>query len=102
MTMNINEIKVNFKFIEAKKLKAIVSLEFNNFVVRGFRIQESNYPNAMGDNLWLAPPSYPDSGGKYHPIFFMTDKEEWKKLEQHIWEQYALRSEEFHKKRFGL
>ena len=100
--MNLDEINVKIKFLEEKKLKAILTLAFTDFVVKGFRIMESQHPNIKGDNLWLTPPSYRDSGGHYHPIFFMPDKELWKKLEEKIWEEYYKQSNEHYKKKFDL
>ena len=102
MKMNKDEIKVKIKFIEEKKLKAIISLNFGDFVVKGFRIAESDYDNDRGDKLWLTPPSYRDSGGRYHPIFYIPNKELWKELEGKVWDEYKLQSEEHYKKRFDL
>ena len=102
MTINKDQIKVKIKFIEAQKLKAIISLNFDDFVIRGFRVSESEYENDKGDKLWLTPPSYRDSGGRYHPIFFMPNKELWKELENLIWDEYEIQSEEHHNKRFDL
>lgn len=102
MTMNIDEITVKVKVIEEKKLKAIIGLDFGDFVVKGFRIQESQHPNYKGDKLWLTPPSYRAGGGSYHPIFFAPNKELWKQLEMRVWEEYYRQSEEHFKKRLGI
>ena len=102
MTINKNMIEVKIKFIEEKKLKAIITLNFEDFVVKGFRVMESDYENDKGKKLWLTPPSYRDSGGRYHPIFFMPDKELWKELETKIWDEYNTQSEEHYNKRFNL
>lgn len=56
MQVNINEIKVKIKFIENKSLKAIISLDFGEFVIKGFRVQESSYNNENNQGLWLTPP----------------------------------------------
>ncbi|PWB38375.1 MAG: hypothetical protein C3F02_04370 [Parcubacteria group bacterium] len=102
MTINKDEILVKIKFIESQKLKAIIGLNFGDFVIKGFRVSESEYENDRGQKLWLTPPSYKDSGGRYHPMFFMPNKELWKELEAKIWDEYKLQSEEHHKKRFDL
>lgn len=102
MTINKDQIKVKIKFIEAQKLKAIISLNFDDFVIKGFRVTESEFENDRGEKLWLTPPSYRDSGGRYHPIFFMPNKELWKGLENLIWDEYKIQSEEHYKKRFDL
>lgn len=89
MNFNVNEIRIKVKIVEGK-LKAIASLDFGDFTIKGFRIQESQYPNkAAGDRkLWLTPPSYADRGGRYHPIFYIPDKDLWERLEAKIWEAY--------------
>lgn len=102
MTISKDQIKVKIKFIEAQKLKAIISLNFDDFVIKGFRVTESEFENDRGEKLWLTPPSYRDSGGRYHPIFFMPNKELWKELENLIWDEYKIQSEEHYKKRFDL
>ena len=102
MEINIDEIVVKIKFVEQKILKAIISLDFGSFVIKGFRVLESKYENIKGDKLWLVPPSYQGVGGKYHPIFFIPNKEVWLKLETRIWEEYYKQSKEYHKKQFDL
>ena len=100
--MNINEITIKTKFIDQKKLKAIIAVDFEDIIVRGFRVMESNYKNDYGDELWLTPPSYQDSGGKYHPIFFMPDKSKWQELKKLIWEEFYKQRDEYYKKQFDL
>ncbi len=102
MKINIDEIKVKIKITEEKKLKAIISLDFGDFLVKGFRAMESDYENDYGDKLWLTPPSYRDGGGKYHPIFFIENKELWKKVEEKIWSEYKKKKEDHYKKQFDL
>lgn len=101
MTINLEAITIKIKFIEEKKLKAIMSINFGEFVVKGFRIQESKFENARGKLLWLTPPTYL-GGGRHHPIFFMPDKERWKLLEEKIWDEYDKQSEQHYRKRFDL
>lgn len=100
--MNIDEIKVKIKFIEEKKLKAIISLDSGVFIIKGFRIMESEFENKHGDKLWLTPPSYQDLGGRYHPIFFIPNKELWEELEEKIWKEYYRQRDEYYKKQFDL
>lgn len=102
MKINIDEIQVKVKIIEEKNLKAIVSLDFGDFAVKGFRIAGSEYENSKGDKLWVTPPSYKNGGGRYHPIFYAPDKELWQKLEAKILEEYDRESKEYYKKRFDL
>ena len=101
MKININEIGMKIKILDDKKTKAIIGLDFGDFVIKGFRIQESQYPNYKGDNLWLTPPSY-QGGGRYHPMFFMPDKNLWKELEMKIWDDYYKALGEHHKKKLGI
>lgn len=102
MKINKDEIVVKIKFTEAKKIKAIITLDFQSFVVKGFRIMESEFKNSKGDKLWLTPPSYRDSVGRYHPIFFMPDKDLWKEIELKILDEYEKQSIEHYQKRFDL
>jgi|SRR3989344_2711559 len=100
--MDIEKIEIKIKVIEEKKLKAIITVNFGDFVVKGFRIAESEYLNERGEKLWLTPPVFRDGGGRYHPIFFIPDKELWKKLEKKIWDEYDRQLNQYHKKRFDL
>ena len=100
--MDVNTIGIKIKIIEEKKIKAIISLVFDYFVVKGFRLSESEFTNSKGDKIWLTPPSYRDGGGKYHPIFFMPDKTLWQALELRILDEYEKQISEYHKKRFDL
>ena len=101
MKIKIEEITTKIKILDDKKTKAIIGLDFGEFVVRGFRIQESQYKNEKGDLLWLTPPSYL-GGGRYHPIFFVPDKELWKELESRIWKDYYEQLDKHYKKKFDL
>ncbi len=88
MDINFDEIEIKIKLVEKDSLKAIITLDFGCFVIKGFRVQTSNFPNAYGQNLWLTPPSYKSNFGKYVSIFFMPDKALWEQLEKKIWEAY--------------
>ncbi|OGN25935.1 MAG: hypothetical protein A3B17_01340 [Candidatus Yanofskybacteria bacterium RIFCSPLOWO2_01_FULL_45_72] len=100
--MDIEKIEIKVKIIEEKKLKAIITINFGDFVIKGFRVAESEYPNERGDKLWITPPSYRDGSGRYHPIFFMPDKELWEQLKKKMWDEYYRQLNEYHKKRFDL
>lgn len=101
MKIKIGEIKVKIKIIEEEKLKAIIGLDFGDFVIKGFRIRQSEFENSRGDKLWLTPPAY-NGGGFYHPIFFVPDKELWAKLEDKIYSEYQKKKKEYHAKKFGI
>lgn len=101
MTININEIEVKIKFLEDAKLKAIIGLDFGDFVIRGFRMQTSDFENRKGQKLWLTPPSY-QSKNKWHPMFFMPDKSLWEKLEDKIFEEYQRQNDKHYEKMFGI
>ena len=102
MEINIEEVKVKFKILDQKKLKAIASLDFGDCIIKGFRIMDSDFPNMNGDKLWLTPPSYQGAEGKYHPIFFMENKDRWKKLEEKIWNEYKKKLKEHYEKQFDV
>jgi DNA-binding cell septation regulator SpoVG len=101
MKINLEEISLKIKILEDKKTKAMIAVDFGDFVVRGFRISESQFDNMNGEKLWLTPPSY-QGGGRYHPIFFMPNKEQWQELEKLIWKEYEVKKKEYYKKRLGL
>jgi len=101
MKIKIDEIDLKFKILDDKKTKAIITLDFGDFVVKGFRISESNFENKEGDKLWLTPPSY-NGGGHWHPIFFMPDKDQWQKIEKRIFEEYEIKRTEHYRKKMGL
>ena len=101
MKINLDEITVKAKIIENQKLKAIIGLDFGEFVVKGFRIMESEFENLRGEKMWLTPPSY-RGVGRYHPIFYIPDKELWQKLEMKIWEEYDKQVKEHYKKRLEI
>ena len=103
MTINLDELKITAKIIEGQDLKAIVSINFGDFIVKGFRIQKSKYKNKQEEEgLWVTPPSYRDSGGKYHPIFFSPDKLLWEQIKNKILEEYSKANNSHYKKRMRL
>lgn len=102
MIFDLSTVGIKVKIIEQKKLKAIVGLDFGDISIKGFRISESEYENEQGEKLWLTPPSYKDGGGHYHPMFFMPDKELWKRLERKVMETYQTQQREHFKKRLDL
>lgn len=88
MNLNPKEVKIIIKLIDEPKLKAIISLDFGDFLVKGFRIITSKkYPNQKGDLLWFVPPAY-NGGGKWRPLFFCPNKELWKEVESIVFEEY--------------
>jgi len=101
MTININEIEVKIKFLEDAKLKAIIGLDFGDFVIKGFRMQTSDFENRKGQKLWLTPPSY-QGKGRWHPIFYMPNKLLWEQLEDKIFEEYEKENKEHYGKMFGM
>ena len=101
MNINLDEVLVKCKILDDKKTKSIISLDFGGLIIKGFRIQESGFENEYKEKLWLTPPSY-QGGGRYHPMFHLIDKEEWKKLEKKIYEAYREQSKEHFRKRHGL
>ena len=101
MKIDIAEIQLKIKILEDKKTLAIIGLDCGDFVVKGFRIVPSKFPNVNGEMLWLMPPSY-QGGGRYHPMFFFPDKELWKKLEEKVWKEYKVKKDEHYKKMLGV
>lgn len=102
LDIKIDDLKFCFKIVEMDKLKAIVSIDFGDFKIKGFRVNTSDYENERGEKIWITPPSYRDGGGRYHPIFFTSNKELWKKIESKLLDEYHKASTEHYKKRIGL
>jgi DNA-binding cell septation regulator SpoVG len=102
MKVNLDEIRVECKILETPKMKAIIAVDFGDFLVKGFRVLPSEHTNDRGDNLWLVPPSYRDAGGRYHPIFFMPEKDIWKKMENVVWDEYHKQNDAHFKKRLDI
>lgn len=100
--MEIEKIGIKIKFIEEKELKAIITLDFGDFLIKGFRVSDSQYENRRGDKRWLTPPTYKDRGGRYHAMFFIPNKELWEQLEDKIWDEYEKQYPEYYKKKFDI
>lgn len=101
MKVDIENIIVKVKLTEGK-LKAIVGLDFGDMVLRGFRIQESQYQDDKGQNqLWVTPPAY-QGGGRYHPMVFFPDKELWERIQAKILEAYEKALKTRYTKAFDL
>lgn len=105
--LNIKDIEVKTKIIENQSLKAIIGLDFGPFTVKGFRISKSKYVPDSSEaskegELWIVPPSYKDSGGRYHPTFFIPNKELWAELKDHIMKEYEKAVDAHYKKRFNM
>ena len=103
LNIGINDLKFRVKIAEEGKLKAIVAIDFGDFVIKGFRVNFSNYKTTDGkQSLWITPPCYQDGGKGWHPIFFSEDKELWRLIENKIAQEYEKSREEYFKKRFDL
>lgn len=99
---DLEKVKIHVKVIEEEEFKAIVTLEFENWVVRGFRIFRSKKDRKGENPLWVVPPSYQDRNKKYHPIFYILEKPLWHELENRILEEYEKQQEIHYSKRFDL
>ncbi len=100
--IDINDLKFHVKCVEMQKLKAIVSIDFGDFTIKGFRVNFSNYKNEDGDELWITPPCYRDGNNRYHPIFYIPNKDLWGLLQKKIVKEYNKASEEHFKKRLDV
>ncbi|OGE96814.1 MAG: hypothetical protein A3A83_02115 [Candidatus Doudnabacteria bacterium RIFCSPLOWO2_01_FULL_48_57] len=84
----LKNIEVKVRFSEKKKDQtATIALDFGDFILKGFRVQNSKFVNSRGDKLWLTPPVYA-AHGRFIPIFYMPDKKLWEKLSKIIWDEY--------------
>lgn len=84
--MNIQEIEL--KNIKANSSQSCILASFaiifvgDKLKLTGFRIMEKN------NKRWLNPPSNMDNKGDWHKTAILTDKQEWKKLEQRVLKEY--------------
>lgn len=102
LNIGINDLKFRVKCVEMQKMKAIVAIDFGDFIIKGFRVNFSNYKDEDGNELWITPPCYRDGNGKYRPIFFMPNKELWGAIKKKIIEEYKKAQEEHFKKRLDV
>ncbi len=102
MKINLEELRIIVKVVDVKPTKAIIALDFGDFLVKGFRIMESKFDNRWGEKLWLTPPTYHKGSGPYHPLFFTPNKNLWKEIEEKIMDAYRKQSEEHYRKRMEL
>ncbi len=100
MKIVLDEIKIKVKVTDGK-MKAIVSLDFGDFVIKGFRVQQSEFENKNGNKVWVTPPCY-KSIYKWHPIVYFLNKELWKELEDRILKEYDLQSKTYQEKVYGI
>ncbi len=74
--------EIQIKLREDERLKAIVTLKFGIITIKGFRVQVSDKSES---GYWVTPPAIFNIGSKkWHPIFFIEDKEIWQKIEEMI------------------
>jgi hypothetical protein len=64
----------------------MVTINFGDLSIKGFRIRESEYIGDHGEPLWITPPSYKSMKG-YRPIVYIQ-KDVWKKIEVLIIAEY--------------
>jgi DNA-binding cell septation regulator SpoVG len=103
MKINIDDITIKIKIIDEVALKAIVSLNFGDFVVKGFRVQKSKFDDEKGaPKPWITPPVYRAGNGTYHPIFYIPDKDLWSQLQSKIEHEYRIQTDEHYRKMYGL
>ena len=102
MEINTKTFTVKVKITENQKtMKAIVGLDFGDFVIKGFRIMDSVHEDHRGYKLWVVAPSYRGGGG-YHPMFFAPNKELWVKIQDKIIDAYKVEDTRYWAKRIGL
>lgn len=101
MKLDADKVVIKVKVVDAPELKAIISLDFGDFVVKGFRIRKSDFESPEGKKLWVTPPSY-KGAYKWHPIFYVPNKELWKRLEERMLEEYEQQSHLLNKRNYGV
>ena len=95
--MYIDELKINVKKTHKGKVVGIASIEwrdpeFDGWRIVGFKIITGKYDEGYSDDegtpLFVAPPAYSDSLGKFCNIFF-TAPAQWKVLQSKILESFS-------------
>ena|GEM_PF-4093465 len=94
--MDINDFRIEIRKLTRRsgKVVGIASVIIRNpekdgYRIGGFKIltegqYSTNYTDENGNNLWVAPPAYPDPvSGKLVGMFFMAEPL-WKKLQENI------------------
>ena len=92
--IDINELKIELTMRKSGKCKATITLRYKNMEIKGFRITDSNFENSRGQNLWFQVPSY-KTGAGWRPMFWLDDPEEWKKVEEKVWDIYEEKKKDY-------
>lgn len=87
----------NIQVVKIKEIKnnnlqislCFTSEKIGTFIVKGFRVG----PSPKYDGIWVQPPSIPIYG-RYHPVFFLENKEQWKSLATYLPEVYKEHQKE--------
>lgn len=94
----LSDFTVTVKLVNSEQLKATCSINYNDHVVRGFRIAPSKFQeDASGEYLRVLPPTY-GVGEKTHLAFFMDNKDLWKEVSNRIIAAYLVAIEKVGKK----
>ena len=98
LNISINDIEIRFKMLENLKLKAIATITFGDIIIKGFRVQSSDFGTGNDIPLWVDAPSF-FLKGTYRPMFFIENKALWKAIEQKVIAEYHIQLNEHYEKR---
>ena len=102
MKIDTRAFTPKFKIVDQDKMKAIVSLDFDGMIIKGFRVMTFKTAETKEPTINLLPPSYRDGNSRYHPIFYLTDKDEWEWIEAKVLEEYKKECAKLARKKFGI
>lgn len=88
MEIDPEAVKFRVRIMEDPKTKALVTIDFGELVIKGYRIMVSSFTGEHGENLWVVPPAYNSKAG-WKPIVHIVRKDKWKDIETRIVRQYA-------------
>jgi len=88
MKIDVEKLKFKIRLIEDKKWKAIVTIDFGDFNIKGYRVWDSEFMGKHGEYLWITPPVY-NSGFGFKSIVYIK-KYVWEEIEKELVKAYLL------------
>lgn len=95
MKIDIKKLKFKIRIIEKEDWKAMITINFGDFNIKGFRIKTSEFLGKHGEYLWVLPPSYKSAFG-YKSIIYIK-KDIWEDMQKEIVKAYLKEFENYSK-----
>lgn len=94
MTIDLNALKLKFKFTDNPEMPATMILTIGQFQVRGFTVRKSKYEE-NNEPFVLFPPANRSAGGKWIKIFWTDDKDLWKSFCKIALDKFSIEHTEY-------